>query len=408
MKVLLVNKFFYPRGGSEACLFLTSRVLERHGHTPIPFAMAHPANLPSAQSGFFVSRVEFDEPASGAIARIKAAGRVIYSFQARRRLGALIREEKPDIAHLHNIHHQISPSILHTLRRHRVPVVMTLHDYKVVCPAYKLFLRGRTCELCRGGRFYHCALNRCTKGSLAKSLINTLECYLHRDILRTQKLVSVYISPSRFLARKLGEMGFRGKVVVLPNGLELDRFPSSRGPGGDSLVYLGRLSPEKGVQTLIAALEGTKIRCSIIGSGPMEEALKAGTPGETLSGIVFRGHLFPDEIIPEIQRARAVVVPSLWYENNPYNVLEAFALSRPVIAADIGGLPELVSDRTGWTFPPGDADALRGRIEEALARPDEAERRGREGRKLVEKENDAEAYYRGLMKIYETALGRTG
>jgi glycosyltransferase involved in cell wall biosynthesis len=408
VKVLLVNKFFYPRGGSEACLFLTSRVLERHGHRVVHFAMAHPDNLPSPQARHFVSRVDFDGPA-GPLAGLRAAGRVVYSFEARRKLDDLIREERPDIAHLHNIHHQLSPSILHALRRGRVPVVMTLHDYKVVCPAYDMFAGGRTCERCRGGRFYHCALHRCTKGSLAKSLVNTLECYLHRDILRTQDLVDVYISPSRFLARKVAEMGFRRKAAVLPNGLEMETFVPAPGPGEEALVYFGRLSAEKGVRTLVSALAGTNVRCAILGDGPMERRLREATRGRAPSGIVFRGRLSREEVVPEVRKARAVVVPSLWFENNPYNVLEAFALARPVIASNIGGLPELVTDgRTGWTFPPGDAAALRARIEDALARPDEAERRGREGRRLVERENDAETYYRGLMGIYETALGGTG
>lgn len=405
MKVLLINKFFHPRGGSEAAFFLTARVLERHGHRPIYFSMSHPDNLESPQNKFFVRPVDFEGPA-GPLRSLQAAGRVIYSLEARRRLSALLHEERPDIAHLHNIHHQLSPSILHALRRHGVPVVMTLHDYKVVCPAYTLFVRGRLCEKCRGGRFYHCLFRRCTKGSITKSLINMIEMYLHQDILRTQALVDLYISPSRFLRDKVAGMGFRAETIVLPNGLDLDGYPASPGPGPERLVYFGRLSPEKGLHTLLSALAETRIPCTIIGRGPLEAELRERCRRESLDRVTFRGHLPSADLVTEIRQARAVVVPSLWYENNPYNVLEAFALARPVIASRIGGLPELVVDgRTGWTVTPGSVEELGRKMTDVLSAPAEAERMGREARRSVETTNDAELYYRGLMNAYDRVLG---
>lgn len=405
MKVLLINKFFHPRGGSEAAFFLTAEVLKRHGHHPIAFSMAHPDNIESPESRHFVSAVDF-ESSAGPLRSFKAAGRVIYSFEARRRLSALLREERPDIAHLHNIHHQLSPSILHALRRHGVPVVMTLHDYKVVCPAYNLFVRGRLCEKCRDGHYYQCFFRRCTKGSFPKSLVNMIEMYLHQDILKTQRLVDLYLSPSRFLRDKVAEMGFRAKTIVLPNGLDLERYDPGAGPGEERVVYFGRLSQEKGLHTLISALAKTGIRCSIIGRGPLEDELRERCRRESLDRITFRGHLAPSDLVPEIRQARGVVVPSLWYENNPYTVLESFALARPVIASRIGGLPELVVDgRTGWTVTPGSASELGGRMADLLAAPAVAARMGREARRHVEAANDAEAYYRGLMNAYDRVLG---
>jgi glycosyltransferase involved in cell wall biosynthesis len=404
MNVLLINKFFYRRGGSEVSLFLTARALEKHGHRTAFLAMSHPDNLPSPYDRYFVSGVDFEAPA-WSLQGLRAAGRVLYSFEARRRLEALIRDDRPDIAHVHNIHHQLTPSIFHTLRRHRIPVVMTLHDYKVVCPAYNLFRDGRPCELCRGGRFYNCLRHKCSKNSRLRSLVNTLEMYLHRDILRTEGLVNVYLSPSRFLGDKVAAMGFRPKVMHLPNALDLDEFEPAAGPGEDRLVYFGRLSPEKGLPTLLDALAGTSIRCLVIGRGPLGDALRERAGRESLNGVSFSDYLSPVDLRPIIRASRAVVVPSEWYENNPYSVLESFALARPVIAARIGGLPELVQDgETGLTFTPGSASELRRRMEDLLAGPADSEALGRRARRFVEGRNGLEAYYEGLMKAYARAL----
>ena len=408
MKVLLVNKFYYPRGGSESALFLTARVLEEHGHEVAVLAMAHPDNLSSPFEKYFVSGVDFDESRSPA-QRLKAGGRILYSFEARRKLDSLLREFRPDVAHLHNIHHQISPSILHTLRARRIPVVMTLHDYKVVCPTYRMLLHGQPCELCRRGRYYQCFLQKCSKGSRAKSFLNTLEMYLHQDILRTRRLVDVYLSPSRFLKDKVAEMGFKENVSHLPNGLDLGGLKPAATPGEKRLVYFGRLAPEKGLSTLLSALKDTKVRCLIIGEGPLRPELERRARRESLTHVAFCGYLPPMDLRREVGRSRGVVVPSVWYENNPYNVLEAFGLGRPVIASRIGGLPELVRDgRTGWTFPPGNADELRNRMESFLDEPDRALEMGRNARRLVERLNGTGVYYRGLMAAYRLARERRG
>jgi glycosyltransferase involved in cell wall biosynthesis len=408
MKVLLVNKFYYPRGGSESALLMTARVLEDHGHEVAVFSMAHPNNLRSPYEKDFVSGVDFDEDRS-LYRRLKAAGRILYSFEARRKLERLLREFRPDIAHLHNIHHQISPSILHTLRARRVPVVMTLHDYKVVCPTYRLLLRGQPCELCRRGRYYQCVLRTCAKGSGAKSLLAALEMYLHHDILGTHRLVDVYLSPSRFLKDKVAEMGFPENIIHVPNGLDLAGFKPAATPGEKRLVYFGRLVPEKGLSTLLSALRETKIRCLIIGDGPLRPELEHRARREGLAHVAFCGHLPLQELRREVGRSRGVVAPSVWYENNPYNVLEAFGLGRPVIASRIGGLPELVRDgRTGWTFTPGDAAELRSRMVSLLDEPARALEMGRNARRLVERLSGTAAYYRGLTAAYRLAQDRRG
>jgi glycosyltransferase involved in cell wall biosynthesis len=408
MKVLLVNKFFYPRGGSESALFLTARVLEEHGHEVAVFSMAHPENIRSPFERYFLSGVDFDGSRSAA-QKLKAAGRLLYSFEARRKLDALLREFRPDVAHLHNIHHQISPSILHTLRASRIPVVMTLHDYKVVCPTYRLLLHGQPCERCRRGRYYQCFLQKCSKGARAKSFLNSLEMYLHHDILGTHRLVDVTLSPSRFLKDKVAAMGFPEDVIHLPNGLDLEGFTPAANPGERRLVYFGRLAPEKGLPVLLSALKGTQVRCLIIGDGPLRRELEGRARRESLTNVTFCGYLPPMDLRREVRRSRGAVVPSVWYENNPYNVLEAFGLGRPVIASRIGGLPELVRDgRTGWTFTPGNAEELRSRMESLLEDPARALEMGRNARRQVERRNGIGVYYRGLMAAYRLARERRG
>jgi glycosyltransferase involved in cell wall biosynthesis len=408
MKVLLVNKFYYPRGGSESALFLTARVLERHGHRVAVFSMAHPSNFRSPYEKYFVSGVDFDESRSPA-QKLKAAGRILYSFEARRKLDSLIREFQPDVAHLHNIHHQLSPSVLHTLRARRIPVVMTLHDYKLVCPTYRMLLNGQPCERCRRGRYYQCFLQRCSKRSRAKSFLSSLEMYLHHDILGTQRLVDVYLSPSRFLKDKVAEMGFKENVILLFNGLDLDGLRPAATPGQKRLVYFGRLAPEKGLHTLLSALKDTKVPCLIIGEGPLRPELERRARRESLTHVSFCGYLPPMDLKREVGRSRGVVVPSVWYENNPYNVLEAFGLGRPVIASRVGGLPELVRDgRTGWTFTPGNAEELRSRMESLVEDPARALEMGRNARRQVERQNGTGVYYRGLMAAYRLARERRG
>ncbi len=199
MKILLVNKFFFRKGGAETSLFKEAKLLKDNGHDVLFFSIAHPDNYNSSYSEYFVSRVDFDKVKT-IRQKIMIAGRVLYSIEAKRKIERLIKVEKPDIAHLHNIYHQLSPSILHTLEKYDIPVIMTLHDYKLVCPVYTfLDNNGNICERCKSKRYYWCLLKKCNKGSLSKSFLNTLEMYLHHKILHIYNLVDLFISPSIIL-----------------------------------------------------------------------------------------------------------------------------------------------------------------------------------------------------------------
>jgi glycosyltransferase involved in cell wall biosynthesis len=353
-----------------------------------------------------VSQVDYDD--TRLAMRLKSAGRMLYSLEAARKLRGLLDEARIDLAHLNNIYHQISPSILHTLHRRGIPTVMSLRDYKVVCGSYQMLADGRPCEACAGGRHFQAVRKRCVKDSLAASVLTSLEMTLHHPVLHLYDRVDVFIAPSAFLRDKVAEMGFPGHVVHLPNFVtDLGAWQPAPASAAPKLVFFGRLGREKGLTTLLQAVKGLPLTLQIIGEGPMLEPLRSQARDGSIGNVDFAGYLAGDALQREVAAASAVVVPSEWYENNPRAVIEAFALGRPVIGARIGGIPELVRHgETGLLFESGHAEDLRTQIDTLLSQPAAAAEMGRRGRRLVETELSPERHYAGLMQIYAQAMAR--
>ena len=399
MKILLINKFLFPFGGTETSVFQTAKLLQEQGHQVVFFSMAHPKNVESRQSSLFVSRIDF-EKMKGWGQKFRGVKRILFGRESRAKLDEFLRIEKPDVAHLHNVYHHLSPAIISTLKRHGIPVVMTLHDYKVVCPAYKLFIRGKTCERCRKGHFTWCFLKKCVKDSHIKSLVCTLEAWLHR---KHYNQVDCFISPSRFLQDKIKEMGFTGKCVHIPNFVDMPPFEQPDPPSDPIILFFGRIVEEKGIEVLIEAMEGISADCLIVGEGPLNMALQGRTLQTPSARIRFLGHQpFPalDKII---RRSTMVVLPSIWFENNPFSIIESFARGVPVVASRIGGIPELVRDgETGMTFAPGDSGDLRKKIRFLLDRPEEIRCMGQNARQWVEKQNSKGNHYSRLIAVYRS------
>jgi len=406
MKILLVNKFFYNKGGAEAVFFDSARLLKKMEHKIIYFSMKHPRNFNSNFAKYFISKLDFDNTAQFH-QKIRALGKIFYSFEAKRKIEDLIVKERPDIAHLHNIYHQISPSILHTLKKYHVPVVMTLHDYKIVCPVYTMFSGGKTCEKCLYGKYYWCLKKRCNDTSYLKSLLNMIEMYFHRNLLNIYKIVDIFISPSKFMKDKIEEAGFQGKVKYLPNFIWLEEFMPSNSWKGEEIAYFGRLSPEKGLFTLLVALKGLGISCKIIGDGPIKAALERNAIAHSMTNISFLGHKPLEELMNILRGVKFIVLPSEWYENNPRIILEAFALGKPVVGSNIGGIPGLVDDlKNGLLFKPGDAEDLREKILYLWHNPEKIKEMGENARKFVEANSTPEIYYERLMNLYKQAMDR--
>jgi glycosyltransferase involved in cell wall biosynthesis len=385
MRILVVNKFFFPKGGAERVLFDLVRGYEEAGHEVVPFSMASDRNVASPWSEHFVPEIAYEDVRG--VAALRAGTRAIYSFDARRRLDKLLRVARPDVCHLHNFHHQLSPSIVDALRERGVPAVHTLHDYKVACPSYLLFTEGRPCRRCAGGRFHEAVLHRCVRGSVGPSLVAAVESTFHRARRTLERGIRCFVAPSRFLATTLTSMGFRGEMRVVPNGVDAAAIPVAEAPGSDFL-YVGRLSREKGVATLLAAVGRTEgIRLAIAGAGPEEAVLRARADELAPRRVTFLGALPRDELLAHVRGARAVVLPSECYENAPMAALEALASGVPVIGAAVGGVPEIVRDgETGLSFPAGSASDLASRLAMLRDDADLARRLGQGGRRVVERE----------------------
>jgi len=400
MKILMANKYFYLKGGAE-CVFLDSaKLLSNKGHKTLFFSMHHLKNLYSAYEKYFVLNVDYEK--SGIKNKIDSSIKLLYSLEAKRKAEELIKEEKPDIAHLQNIYHQISPSIIHALKKFHIPIVMTLHDYKMACASYQMLANGRICEACKDRKYYNCFLKKCVKDSKTKSLLNTIEMYLHHKIFHIYDLVDVFISPSMFLKNKVEEMGFKGKIIYLPNFVNLEDYRPQYDWQENSIVYFGRLSKEKGLFTLIEAMKGLNTKLKIIGEGPIKEGLELRVRSLELKNIEFLGYKAGDELKDEIRKSMFVILPSEWYENNPRSIIEGFALGKPAIGARIGGIPELVKDNeTGLTFEPWNADDLKRRILQLIENPSEISRMGKNARKMVNEELNPDIHYEKLMEIYE-------
>src|SRR5574337_1516377 len=265
MKLLLINKSLYPKGGDAISTLTTGSLLRSKGHEVVFWGMAHPLNPDYPYRDYFVSYIDYNAP-GGMKEQARMAANMLYSFEAKRNIEKLINAERPDIVHLNNFAHQISPSILHVFKKYNIPAVMTMRDYKLICPTYTMVMNGKPCERCKNGRYYQCFINKCAKNSFLKSLLNTMEMYLHHNVLHIYNLIEVYISPSKFLKSKCEEMGFKRKIVYLPNFVRVEDFVPQYKWQESSIVCFGRLSEEKGLFTLIDAIKNIKdLTLKIIG-----------------------------------------------------------------------------------------------------------------------------------------------
>jgi glycosyltransferase involved in cell wall biosynthesis len=407
MKVIVANNYHYLRGGSERVMFDEMRLLVSRGITAIPFSRQHPDNEPSSHSQWFPP--DMNLASGGVAARLRALPKLVYARDAKRGMTQLVRELRPDLVHAHNVYGRLSTSILDAAYREGVPVVMTLHDYKLICPSYKLESHGRICEKCRGFRFHRAVTERCHKGSLVASAIYSAESVFNHVRGAYARRVARLIAPSRFLRDKFVQFGWDGAHIdVVPNFLDADRFEPDFGRG-DYFLYLGRLSPEKGVPTLLEAFSRVQrpARLVVAGTGPLLAELAAKWSDE--AGVTFAGYLSGERLAKCVRGALAVVVPSEWYENAPMAVLEAMAWGKPVIAAAIGGMPEMVRDgETGLLFEPGNVDGLHKVMTRVLSlAPSAVSCMGRAARAVAQEEFSAARHYNALVSVYKRATARS-
>ena len=363
-RVLLVNKFYYRRGGDCVYLLNLEEMLRSRGHEVAVFAMDYPENSPSEWSQYFAPEITFQ---GGALQKIKAVGRTLGIGDINAAFTSVLDKFKPDVVHLNNIHSYLSPQIARIARRHGIKVVWTLHDYKLICPSYSCRCHGEICERCFTDKS-QVVKQRCMKGSLGASLIAWLEAQKW-DTSALSTAVDSFICPSEFMAAKMAQGGFpKGKIVTLNNFIAPEMWEKcSSAPVNtdrdDYYCYVGRLSEEKGVETLLKTASRLPYRLKIAGGGPLAEELKKRYAG--CDNIEFLGHLDGDGVNRLLAAARFSVVPSEWYENNPFSVIESHCAGTPVVGANIGGIPELIDDTDGITFMSRDTESLEDAIQEA-------------------------------------------
>jgi glycosyltransferase involved in cell wall biosynthesis len=412
MRILHVNKFLYRRGGAEGYMLDVAARQRAQGHEVRVWGMDHPENDADHVLGPLPSYVEFEPAPDGAVERLRLAGRMIWSREAKAALGSALDAWRPDVVHCHNIYHQLSPSVLAAAEQRRIPVVLTMHDYKLACPTYQFLDKGEPCTACVDGGPWQAARRACKDGSRAASGIASLEVWLHRRF-QAYDPVGRFISPSRFLADQIARAGvYPDRLVVLDNLTDVDGTEPQAAPGRGA-VFAGRLSFEKGVDTLIRAVgevagvvPGPVLE--VAGDGPdrrdLERLADEVAPGQ----VRFHGRLAKAELMALVRRAAVSVVPSRWHENQPLSVLESFASGVPVVATDMGGLPELVRDgETGWVVERDDPVQLGKALLEALGDVEEAHRRGRTARRLAEERFAPGVHLAALTEIYAAAGART-
>ncbi len=365
MKVLLIDVYNYNKGGAETVCFNTGKMLEEHGHKVIYFTLKWAENKPSPYSKYFP---ESKETRRGPLKQIKNMVNYFYHFEAAKKIERLILDEKPDIAHIHLIWGQITPSIFPVLKKYNIPILFTVHDYRIVCPAYT-FRNGKAqiCEQCQGKYFYKCFTNTCCKGSKLMSAVMAAEQYFRNIFFNPAQFIDGFIYVSNF-AKNIQEKYM--PAVKNKSNIILYNFSTSIVQKGKNIpkdkyfLFFGRLSYEKGVKTLLSAFkEIPECKLKVVGTGPKEEELKQYVEETYMQNVDFLGYKQGKELTDLVSNAYFVIVPSEWYENNPMTIIEAYSVGTPVIGAQIGGIPEIVIDgKTGFQFTSADTKNLRNII----------------------------------------------
>ena len=408
MKILLVNKFHYIKGGSETYYFGLGELLEKSGHDVIYFSMKDDKNKPCPQEKYFVENVDFNAH-MGKFKLMKTALKMLYSREAKKKFKKLILDEKPDIIHLNIFQSQLTASIVDVAHKYRIPIVYTAHDLKSVCPNYQMLNHGEVCEKCLHGKYINCFKTSCMKDSRLKSLLATMEADVYK-CRKTYRKMDLIITPSEFYKRKIDEAKIADcPVIHMTNFLPQGTQYSAVSKVGDYILYFGRLSREKGIITLVEAYSRSNcdLPLYIVGTGSVKEEIEGKIKELSMAGkIKLLGFKSGRELKDIVVASRCVVLPSEWYENGPYSIMEAMAAGKPVIVSNLGGLPELVDDGvTGYIVPAKDAEKLAEAIKKMCNMPSkDLLAMGQAATQKAKSMFDAQKYAREVIEKYEEMI----
>lgn len=357
MKILMVNKFLYPRGGAETYFLKIGKYFEENGHNVEYFGMKDEKNIVGNCCSKYTMQMDFH---NSGLKKFVYPFKIIYSFEAKRKIKQIIKEMKPDIIHLNNINFQLTPSIIDMAKKLHIPIVQTVHDYQMLCPNHLLFdiHLQKPCEKCISKSKWNCMKNNCIHNSRIKSMLGSLEGILYQ-IKNTYSKVEKYICPSYFLENKLlTNSMYKGKTKTIHNFIELSPNMNQQSKE-DYVVYFGRLSEEKGIEIFLESCKMLPhIHFKIAGTGPMEDMCYG------IDNVEYVGFKTGKELKDLIAKALFSVYPSIWYENCPLSILESESLGTPVLASNLGGIPELIEDgQTGIIVEKLSVEVLSSEIE---------------------------------------------
>ena len=362
MRILMVNKFLYPRGGAETYFLKIGEYLCGNGHDVEYFGMYDEKNTVGNTLGEYTANMDFHQSGPG---KLLYPFKIIYSFEAKKKISKVIDAYQPDIVHLNNINFQLTPSIIDAIDDAGIPVVQTVHDYQMLCPNHLFFdvLNLRECDLCLHGSKFNCVRTKCIHGSSVRGIVGAFEAVLYQK-RNTYDKVALYICPSRFLESKLLEIPlFKGKTKAIHNFIELPDDSLSDAQKKDYILFFGRLSPEKGIGIFLECCRMLPdVKFVIAGTGPQEDMCRG------LSNVEYVGFQTGDALHRLIAEARLSVLPAVWHENCPLAILESQSLGTPVIATNMGGIPELIEDGvTGIIIKKKTAEAFSDAISALLS-----------------------------------------
>lgn len=337
MKILLVNKYLYYKGGAETYTLKIGKYLEEHNHEVQYFGMYSEKNVVRNKLNLYTHEMDFH---TNRLEKILYPFEIIYSWDARRKIKKIIKQFQPDIIHMNNINFQLTPSIIDIASKMNVPIVQTVHDYQMICPNHLLFTQNKICERCIKGSKWNCAKYNCIHRSKIKSIIGSIEAIFYNKILKTYKKVSTYVCPSYFLEKKLLEKSniYKGKTIAIHNYIELTETINTK-PEEEYVLFFGRLSEEKGLTPFLEACRNLPdIKFKIAGTGPLAEQCKG------IKNVEYVGFKTGKDLELLISQAQFSIYPSIWYENCPLSILESQSLGTPVITANYGGMKELIEN----------------------------------------------------------------